>query len=83
VTAGEPCGEVESVSAVNDLYAPVDGEVIAVNEALEDNPGLINTNPWRAWMFLVRVAVGSDGEAAMPPDLLSMAEYEELTRNLG
>jgi glycine cleavage system H protein len=42
VTAGEPCGEVESVKSVSDLYSPVDGEVAEVNTELEDDPSLVD-----------------------------------------
>jgi glycine cleavage system H protein len=80
VTAGEPCGEVESTKSVSELYSPVDGEVVEVNEELDDDPGLINAEPYGlGWMFRVRVAVGG-GE---PTGLLSPAEYEELTQSAG
>ncbi len=48
VTAGEPCGEVESVKSVSDLYSPVDGEVTEVNTELEDDPSLVNAEPYTA-----------------------------------
>jgi len=84
VTAGEPCGEVESVKSVSDLYSPVDGEVIEVNAELEDDPSLVNAEPYTAgWMFRVRVAQDGNGDAALPADLLSAAEYEELTKSAG
>jgi glycine cleavage system H protein len=84
VTAGEPCGEVESTKSVSDLYSPVDGEVTEVNEELDDDPGLVNAEPYGAgWMFRVRVAVGSDGETALPPGLLTPVEYEELIKSAG
>src|SRR5581483_11220731 len=51
VTAGEPCGEVESVKSVSDLYSPVDGEVAEVNADLEGDPSLVNAEPYTAWMF--------------------------------
>jgi glycine cleavage system H protein len=84
VTAGEPCGEVESVKSVSDLYSPVDGEVTEVNTELEDDPGMVNAEPYAAgWMFRVRVAQDGNGDAALPADLLTAAEYEELTRSAG
>ena len=84
VTAGEPCGEVESTKSVSDLYSPVDGEVTEINEELDDDPGLVNAEPYGAgWMFRVRVALGADGEAALPPGLLTPVEYEELTKSAG
>src|SRR5215831_844505 len=71
VTAGEPCGEVESTKSVSDLYCPVDGEVTEVNEELDGDPGLVNAEPYGAgWMFRVRVSTGG-GEAALPPGLLT------------
>ena len=84
VTAGEPCGEVESVKSVSDLYSPVDGEVSEVNAELEGDPSLVNAEPYAAgWMFRVRVPQDGDGQPALPPDLLSAAEYEELTKSAG
>ncbi len=84
VTAGEPCGEVESVKSVSDLYSPVDGEVIEVNAELEGDPSLVNAEPYTAgWMFKVRVAQDGNGDAALPSDLLSATEYEELTKSAG
>ncbi|HTQ89637.1 MAG TPA: glycine cleavage system protein GcvH [Streptosporangiaceae bacterium] len=84
VSAGEPCGEVESVKSVSDLYSPVDGEVIEVNSELEDDPSLVNAEPYLAgWLFRVRVAADGSGQPTLPPDLLSAAEYEELTKSAG
>jgi len=78
VTAEEPCGEVESTKSVSDLYAPVDGEVTEINGDLDDDPGLVNSDPYGAgWMFRVQLSGGSD---APLPGLLSPAEYEELTK---
>jgi glycine cleavage system H protein len=84
VTAGEPCGEVESVKSVSDLYSPVDGEVTEVNAELEDDPSLVNADPYTGgWMFRVRVPQDGDGQPALPADMLSAAEYEELTKSAG
>jgi glycine cleavage system H protein len=84
VTAGEPCGEVESVKSVSDLYSPVDGEVAEVNPELEDDPSLVNAQPYAlGWLFRVRVPQDGNGELALPTDLLSAAEYEELTKSAG
>ena len=81
VTAGEPCGEVESTKSVSDLYSPVDGEVTEVNAEIDDDPGLVNSDPYGAgWLFKVALAAG-DGE--MPPGLLTAAEYEQLTADQG
>lgn len=79
VTAEEPCGEVESTKSVSDLYSPVDGEVTEANSDLEDDPGLVNSDPYGAgWMFKVQLP-GDAGE--LPPGLLSPAEYEELIKD--
>jgi glycine cleavage system H protein len=84
VVAGEPCGEVESVKSVSDLYSPVDGEVTEINTELEDDPSLVNAEPYvSGWMFRVQLAADANGDAALPPDLLSAAEYEELTKSAG
>ena len=80
VTAGEPCGEVESTKSVSDLYSPVDGEVTEVNEELNDDPGLINAEPYGlGWMFRVQVANGQVPAAG----LLSPTEYDALTKSAG
>jgi len=76
VAAGEPCGEVESTKSVSDIFSPVDGDVAEVNPELEENPGLVNSDPYGAgWLFKVTLS-GAQGE--LPPGLMSAAEYEEL-----
>lgn len=57
VTAGEPCGEVESTKSVSDLFAPVTGTVTEVNDAVHDDYAVINSDPFGAgWLFAVEVA---------------------------
>ena len=74
VTAGTPCGEVESTKSVSEIYAPVSGEVVAVNDALEGSPELVNSGPYGdGWMFEVRAA-GAGLDA-----LLDAAAYRGLT----
>ncbi len=76
VTAGEPCGEVESTKSVSDVYSPVSGEVAEVNGEVDTDPGLVNSDPYESgWLFRVRLA---DGESE-PPGLMSAAEYAQLT----
>jgi glycine cleavage system H protein len=76
VTAGTPCGEVESTKSVSEIYAPVSGEVVAVNGALEANPELVNSGPYGdGWMVDIRPADGADVLAG----LLDAAAYRELT----
>jgi glycine cleavage system H protein len=73
VTAGEVCGELESTKAVSELYSPVTGTVIAVNEELASTPENVNSDPFgTGWIFKVEVA-----EA--PTELLDAAAYGELT----
>ena len=56
VSAGESFGEIESVKAVSDIYAPVAGEVVAVNEALLGDPGLVSRDPYGAgWLAKIRI----------------------------
>ncbi len=56
VEAGEEFGAVESVKAASDLYSPVSGEVVEINEALEDEPGLINRDAFANWIMKVKVS---------------------------
>ena len=73
VTAGEAFGVVESIKAVSDLYAPVSGEVVAVNEALFDRPELVNEDPYgEGWMLEVAPAEGGDAEGLLDAD-----EYDD------
>jgi glycine cleavage system H protein len=53
VTAGEPCSEVESTKSVSDVNAPVSGTIIAVNETLDTNPELVNTDPYGEGWFAI------------------------------
>ena len=62
VTAGEDFGAVESVKAASDLYSPVSGEVVEINEALEDEPGLINQEAFANWIMKVKVSDPSEVE---------------------
>lgn len=74
VTAGAPCGEVESTKSVSDIYAPVSGTVVARNEALDANPELVNSDPYgEGWMFEVQVS----GPQALE-GLLSADAYRDL-----
>ena len=71
VAAGEACGELESTKSVSDLFAPADGEVVEVNQAVIDEPGLLNLEPFGGgWLFRLRVT-GSH-------DLLDAAAYGAL-----
>lgn len=61
VTAAEACAVVESVKTASDIYAPVSGEIVAVNKAVSDNPALVNTAPFGDGWFL-RVKLSNPGE---------------------
>jgi glycine cleavage system H protein len=77
VTAGESCGEVESTKSVSDIYSPVDGEIAEVNGDVDEDPGLVNSDPYGAgWLMKVRLADGG----AEPAGLLTAGEYAELTK---
>jgi glycine cleavage system H protein len=71
ITAGESFGSIESVKAVSELFAPVSGEVVAVNPALKDKPESVNTDPHATWMVRVRLS-----DAASAASLLDSAQYE-------
>jgi len=67
-------GTIEAVKAVSDLYCPLTGEVVTVNQALDDDPSLVNTDPYGAgWMILLRLA----DESALG-GLLDAAGYQDL-----
>lgn len=75
LTAGDACGEVESTKSVSDLYAPLAGEVTAVNDSLDATPELINSDPYgEGWMMEIKVA-----DAAQVEALLDVAAYREQT----
>ena len=73
VGSGEACGELESTKSVNDVFAPVAGEIVARNEALESSPDLVNSEPYGAgWLFEIRPSDTSDLES-----LLDAAAYQD------
>ena len=64
--AGDGCAVVESVKAASDIYAPVDGEIVSVNETLADSPELVNNDPYGdGWLFVIRPDSGGDWEKLM------------------
>ncbi len=73
VAVGEEFGAVESVKAASDLISPVSGTVIEVNEALEDEPELLNEDPYANW--IIKVQMSEPGEV---DSLLDTAAYEKL-----
>ncbi len=75
VTAGEEFGAVESVKAASDLLSPVSGTVIEINEALEDEPELINKDAFENW--IIKVHIDNPDELSR---LMSAAQYEEICK---
>ncbi len=74
VSAGAGCGEIESTKSVSDLYAPLSGTVVGVNEALDGSPELVNSDPYgEGWMFTLRPS--DDAEES---GLLAVDAYREL-----
>lgn len=74
VTKGEVFGVVESVKAASDLYAPVSGEVVAVNEALEDSPEIINNDAFGdGWLIKVAPSNPAEWDELMTPDAYAAA----------
>jgi glycine cleavage system H protein len=68
-TNGDSFGEIESVKSVNDLYAPVSGEVTAVNIALEDDPTLVSKDPYGAgWLVKIHVESGATLDHLLTPE---------------
>lgn len=68
VTAGEDFGAVESVKAASDLISPVSGTVVEVNEALNDNPELVNSDPYENWIIKVQLSDASETANLMGAD---------------
>ena len=74
VTVGETVTEVESTKSVSDIYAPLEGEIIEINQDLDDSPELLNGDPYgEGWIFILEL-----NDAASIDNLLSAKEYREL-----
>lgn len=78
IAAGETVGEVESVKAASDVYSPVAGEIIEINEELEDDPEIVNTDPYgKGWMVKLKVT-----DDAGLSGLMDAAAYKARIENL-
>lgn len=76
IVAGEPFGSVESVKTVSELYAPVSGTVVEINEELSDSPEFVNESPYeKAWMIIVEPTNLNEVE-----QLMTSVQYEEMTK---
>ncbi|RDU98441.1 glycine cleavage system protein GcvH [Trinickia dinghuensis] len=73
IAAGDSIGVVESVKAASDIYSPVSGEVVAINEELVDTPDAVNQDAYASWLFKVKLA-----DTASVDKLLDAAGYEKL-----
>ena len=74
VTVGETVTEVESTKSVSDIYAPLEGEIIEINQELDDSPELLNGDPYgEGWIFILQLS-----ETASTESLLSAKDYREL-----
>ncbi|MEH7384133.1 glycine cleavage system protein GcvH [Bacillus sp. JJ1521] len=76
IKADEPFGSVESVKTVSELYAPISGKVVEINEDLDDSPEFVNESPYeKAWMIVVEPANAGDVE-----NLMTAEQYEEMIK---
>jgi glycine cleavage system H protein len=79
VEAGQECAVVESVKAASDVYSPINGEVVAVNDAIADNPELVNKEPYGSgWMMRIKPAAAAEVDALLDSDAYqSLIDSEE------
>ncbi|MEH7382879.1 glycine cleavage system protein GcvH [Bacillus sp. JJ1533] len=76
IQADEPFGSVESVKTVSELYAPISGKVVEINEDLDDSPEFVNESPYeKAWMIVIEPANAGDVE-----NLMTAEQYEEMIK---
>ena len=69
VKAGEACAVVESVKTASDIYSPVSGEIVALNQPVTDNPALVNTDPYAGgWFFKIKLSNPAELNALLSPE---------------
>ena len=68
LSAGDALGVVESVKAASDIYTPISGTVVKMNDALEDAPELLNSDPYENWLAALKIADASDADDLMDAD---------------
>ncbi|MET3217486.1 UNVERIFIED_ORG: glycine cleavage system H protein [Burkholderia territorii] len=71
VTAGDAVGVVESVKAASDIYSPVSGEIVAINEAATDAPEEVNGDAYGVWLFKIKLAAGASTDKLIDADAYS------------
>jgi glycine cleavage system H protein len=78
IEKGDACSNIESVKAVSDIYSPLSGEIVEVNESLEDAPETINKDPYgEGWIFKLKM-----NDAGQLDELMDFAKYEEYLKSL-
>ena len=75
LNAGDVLGVVESVKAASDIYSPLSGKVVEINEELADNPGEINEKPYKSWIAVLELR-----DASQLGELMDEVEYEEFCK---
>ncbi|MCC3355792.1 glycine cleavage system protein GcvH [Bacillus sp. REN16] len=76
IKADEPFGSVESVKTVSELYAPISGKIVEINEDLDDSPEFVNESPYeKAWMVVIEPANAGEVE-----NLMTAEQYEEMIK---
>ena len=75
VAAGQSFGTIESVKAVSELFAPVSGTIVEVNQPLKDKPELVNSDPQNSWMVVIQLS-----KPAETSELLDAAQYNDLVK---
>jgi glycine cleavage system H protein len=69
VKAGEACAVVESVKTASDIYSPVSGQVVEVNQAVVENPALVNTEPYAGgWFYKIKLSAPAEANSLLTPD---------------